>query len=82
MPIQILSKSVCRFWHPPVCLNCKSDKGCVHGDNGHFRHVDADGKPNQKSKKGGVKGSVAIVTEFYTLGLCISRFLSEKIYSM
>ena len=31
----------CKFWHPPVCLNHKSEKGCVHGDNCHFRHVEA-----------------------------------------
>ena len=22
----------CKFWHPPVCQNYKSEKGCVHGD--------------------------------------------------
>ena len=21
-----------KFWHLPVCLNCKSEKGCVYGD--------------------------------------------------
>ena len=71
----------CKFWHPPVCLNYMSEKGCVHGDKCHFRHVEAEGKPNKKSKKGGAKGSVAILKESYTIGLCIPRFLSEKIYS-
>ena len=53
-----------------MCLNYKSEKGCVHVDKYHFRHV--DGKPNKKSKKGGAKGSVAIVKEFLQLG-CASQ---------
>ena len=40
----------CKFWHPPVCLNYWSEKGCVHGDKCHCRHVEAEGKPNKKSK--------------------------------
>ena len=23
-----LSKKSCKFWHPPVCQNCKSETGC------------------------------------------------------
>ena len=46
-----VKKPTCGFWHPPVCLNYKSEKGCVHGDKCHFRHVEAEGKPNMKSKK-------------------------------
>ena len=38
-------------------------------------------EPNKKTKKGGAKGSVAILKESIEFGLCISRFLSEKIYS-
>ena len=45
----------CKFWHPPVCLDYRSGEGCVHGDKCHFRHVEAEGKPNKKSKKGGAK---------------------------
>ena len=52
----------CGFWHPPVCLNYKSERGCIHGDKCHFRHVEAEGKPSMKSKKG-PKGSVAILKE-------------------
>ena len=29
-------KKSCKFWHPPVCQNYKSEKGCVHGDKCHF----------------------------------------------
>ena len=71
----------CGFWHPSVCLNNKSEKRLKHGDKCHFRHVEPDGKPNKKSKKGGAKGSVALLKESTQLGLCISRFLSEKIDS-
>ena len=61
----------CGFWHPPVCLNCKSEKVCVHGDKCHFRHVEADGKPYKKSEKGVAKGSVAILKESIQL-CCVS----------
>ena len=60
------------IWHPPVCPNYKSEKGCIHGDKCHFRHVEADGKPNKKFKKGGAKGPVAILKEFLQLG-CASQ---------
>ena len=62
----------CKFWNPPVCLNYKFEKGCVHGDKCHFRHVEAEGKPNKKSKKGGAKRSVAILKESFPLG-CVSQ---------
>ena len=55
-----------------MCLNYKPEKDCAHGDKCHFRHVEADGKPNKKSKKGGAKGSVAILKEFRQLG-CVSQ---------
>ena len=55
-----------------VCLNYKSEKGCVHGDKCHFRHVEADEKPSKKSKKGGAKGSVALLKESTQLG-CVSQ---------
>ena len=55
-----------------MCLKYKSEKGCVHGDRCHFRHVEAERKPNKKSKKGGAKGSVAILKESKILG-CVSQ---------
>ena len=61
-------KPICGFWHPPACLNYKSEKGCVHGDKCHFRHVEA----NKKSKKGGAKGSVATLKESMQVG-CVSQ---------
>ena len=74
-------KPSCKFWHPPVCQNYKSEKGCVCGNKCHFRHVEAEGKANKGSKKGGAKGSVAILKETFSIGLCVSTFSSEKIYS-
>ena len=62
----------CRFWHPPVCLNYKSEKGCAYGDECRFRHVEAHVKPNKKSKKGGAKGSVAMLKDSIQFG-CVSQ---------
>ena len=53
----------CNFWHPPVCLNFKSALGCTYGEKCLFRHVEAEGQPSKKSKKSGVKGSVALSEE-------------------
>ena len=47
----------CKFGHPPVCQNYKSETGCKYGRTCFFRHVEADEKPSKKSKKGGAKGS-------------------------
>ena len=69
-------KSVMWILAPSVCLNYKSEKGCTHGDKYHFRHV--DGKPNEKSKKGGAKGSVAILKEFLQLGCAYQDSFPRK----
>ena len=44
----------CNSWHPPVCLNYKSESGCKYGDKCQFRHDEADGEPSKKSRKGSV----------------------------
>ena len=73
MPLQTLEKlSHVKFWHPPVCQNYKSETGCKFGRTCFFRHVEAEGKPYKKSKKGGAKGSAAILKEFLQLG-CASQ---------
>ena len=72
-------KSVMWILAPPVCLNYKSEKGCTHGDKYHFRHV--DGTPNKKSKKGGAKGSVAILKEFLQLDCASQDSYPRKFYS-
>ena len=45
----------CGHWHPPVCLNYKSESGCTYGEKCRFRHEEVDGQPSEKSKKSGVK---------------------------
>ena len=61
----------------PCVKNCKSETGCTHGRKCFFRHVEADERPIKKSKKGGANAISCIVEGVYTIGLCISRFLSE-----
>ena len=79
MPTQkIVKNPSCKFWLRPVCRNYKSEFGCEFGRTCFHKHVEADEKPNNKSKKGRAKGSVALVKESTQLG-CISRFLSEKV---
>ena len=53
-------------------MNYKSEKRCVHGDKCHFRHVEAEGKPNKKSKKGSARGPAATLNESIQLG-CVSQ---------
>ena len=55
-----------------MCLNCKSEEGCVFGEKCRFRHVEDYLKPNKTSKKGGAKGSVVILEESTQLG-CVSQ---------
>ena len=55
-----------------MCLNHKSESGCAYGDKCRFRHVKAEEKPSKKSKKGGAKGSVALIKESISLG-CVSQ---------
>ena len=52
MPVQIRKNPSCGFWHPPACLNYKSEKGCVMATNAISDKLQAEGKPNKKSKKG------------------------------
>ena len=70
MPIQDFSKKKpsCKFWHLPVRQNYRSEKGCIYGDKCHFRHVEAKEKPSKKSKKGGARGSVALLKESTQVG--------------
>ena len=62
----------CNCWHPPVCQNYKYESGCKYGNRCYFRHVEADEKPSKNSKKGGAKGSVALLRLSTQLG-CVSR---------
>ena len=60
------------FWHPLVCQNYKSKTGCTFGRTCFFRHVEAEEKPSKKSKKGGAKGSVALLKDSTQL-VCVSQ---------
>ena len=51
-----------------MCQNYKSETRCINGGKCFFRHVEAEGKPSIKSKKGGAKGSVATLKESAQLG--------------
>ena len=59
----IVKTPSCKFWHLPVCQLQVWKKGCTYGDKCHFRHAEAQEKPDKWSKKGGVKGSVALFKE-------------------
>ena len=61
------SKIRCQWKHckNPLCENCR------------FRHLALEGKPNNKSKKGGAKGSVAMLKELTQMN-CISQDLHPK----
>ena len=54
------------------CVRITSSKKDVHGNKCHFRHVEAEGKPDKKLKGGGAEGSVAILKESIQLG-CVSQ---------
>ena len=49
------------FRHPPGCHNYKSNTEC--SCKCHFRFVEAEEKPNTKSKKCGAQGQVALLEE-------------------
>ena len=60
----------------------KSETGCINGRKCFFRHVEAEEKPSKKSKKSGVKGSLALVEESTQLG-CVSMILiRENLFSV
>ena len=59
--IVFFEKKTTSFWHLPVCQNFRSESGCTYGDKCRLRHVEAEEKPSKKSKKGGAKGTVALL---------------------
>ena len=50
----------CDLWHPPVCLNYKSESGCKYGDCCQFRLNEVDSQQRKKSKTSGGTESVAL----------------------
>ena len=63
----------CNFGHPPVSLSHKSESGCTCGDECWFRSVETDGQSSRKSKKSGVKVSVALWKNSVQFG-CVSQY--------
>ena len=55
------------------CLKTTSLRPDAYGRSCSFRHVEADEKPSEKSKKGGAEGSVALLKESTQLG-CVSQY--------
>ena len=66
----------CRFWHPSMCLNYKSEKRLCTWQQMPFPTCWGR-KPNKKSKKGDAKGSVAILKESIQFG-CVSQNFSPR----
>ena len=73
----------CKFWHPPVCLNYRSEKGCVHGTwrQMPFPTCWSRRKAQQEVKERWCERISCLNEGVLPIGLCISRFLFEKIYS-
>ena len=57
---------------PPVCFIFKSESGCTCGEKCRYCFVEVDGASFKKSKKRGVKGSVALFKESKQVG-CVSQ---------
>ena len=55
------------YWHPPVCQNYTSETGCICGNKCFFSTCWA-----RCQRKGGAKGSVALMKESFQLG-CVSQ---------
>ena len=55
-----------------MCLNYKTESGCKHGEKCRFRHAEVHRQPGKKSKKSGVKGSVALLKASFELG-CVCQ---------
>ena len=70
----------CDFRHPPVCLSYRSESGCKDGDQCRFRHVEVDGQPSKRSKKSGVKGSVAYARSLYNRVVCLKILIRESLF--
>ena len=71
-------KSVMWILAPSVCPEFTSlKKGCTHGDKYHFRHVGR--KAQQEVEERWCERISCDIEGVSTIGLCISRFLSEKI---
>ena len=72
--VKKLSTPSCKFGHPPVCQNYKSETGSKFGRTCFFRHVEAEGKPSKKSKKGGGQGDGVPMARGSRTCVCANTF--------
>ena len=56
--------------------------GCIHGNKCFFSHVEAEEKPSKKSKKGGAKGSVALLKGFTQLVVSRKILIRENLFDV
>ena len=66
----------CGFWHPPVCLNCKSEK-LAHMATNTISDMLTE-SPTRSRRKVGAKGSVATVKEYTQLGCAYQGSFPRK----
>ena len=66
------------FWHPPVCLNCKSESGCKYGDKCRFRHVEADAQPSKKVEDKWCERISSLVKGVCTIELRLEILIREN----
>ena len=78
-PEQTCTKPSRDSWHPPVCQNYKSQSGCKFGETWSFLHREADRQPSKRPKKGGGKGSAALLKNAKRLG-CILQSIGFFFY--
>ena len=81
MPIKKTEKPSCKFGHPPACQNYKSGTGCNFRRICFFQTCWGWGEAQQKVNKRWCERITCIVDGVHTLGLCNSRFFSEKVNS-
>ena len=65
-------KTLCNHWHPSESKITSLAQDAFFGKRCRLRHVEAEEQSSKKSKKGGVKGSVALLREYILFG-CVSR---------
>ena len=71
----------CGFWHPPVCQNCKFETRMCTWRQMQFPTCWGRRKAQQEVKERWFKWISCDIEEVFSIGLWISRFLSENIDS-
>ena len=70
----------CEKWHPPECLFYKSEKGCRFGEKCSCAHRQVDEQPSKRSKNNGGKSAVAMLKNYTTIGLRMSRCGAAEVF--